>query len=132
MINVNEGIAPLFVEENGGNHFSELRCPVCGQSEGLHQGAVVVRNRSEDQPCNVVRVGRRGKVKKERVDDSRLPGRRDTLDIDFWCECCGKLPCALRIYQHKGTTFLSWVLKISIQLCDIGKQGFGTGGLPPA
>lgn len=98
-----------------------LICPRCGGTY-LHQYEVsIIYREQEDGPGVVVDVdGGTASIKAVGVEDPRLrPTRRDYLDITFMCEECDstknyedepKPPSlVLRIVQHKGQTFLSWL-----------------------
>ena len=97
-----------------------LKCPGCND-DWLHHESVVVQNRaSEDKDGKFITVdgleiSSRSAVNKE------FPGRRDSVEIEFWCEQCHgydetddistlNLPgrFVLTIMQHKGQTMLSW------------------------
>lgn len=86
-----------------------LVCPVCGYNF-IHQGSVCVMNRfKEDGDGTKTTVSLDGKtVNVTHLPDSELPGRRDTVRINFWCEGCPR-SSVLEIAQHKGQTFFSWV-----------------------
>jgi len=88
-----------------------LVCPVCS-GEYLHQNSVKAFWRdSEDGPANVV-TSTTNSVSVLREEDGKIPGRRNCIDIDFWCEAGHNL--TMRILQHKGCTYLSWI-KIEIE-----------------
>jgi len=89
-----------------------LLCPKC-RGFNLHQSVVTSRmRRVEDGPAVSITHKQDGSATFE--PDTGAPGRRDSLDIKFWCEHCDRddeegAQYTLRIEQHKGTTFLSWV-----------------------
>ena len=93
-----------------------LKCYECGESYGLHQGEVRVMSRREDEKGILTTVGASPEMDSSeplppvKVDPnpSGYVGRRQHLEIDFWCEHCGPTK-TLRIAQHKGTTYVSWV-----------------------
>lgn len=91
-----------------------LSCPRCG-SDNLHQIRVEVGfRREEDEPDSTIVTVNKGGLK---THFGRIADRRDDLRINFSCESCdtdegwleaeGKIQ--LRIWQHKGTTFMEWV-----------------------
>lgn len=91
-----------------------LKCPSCGGTN-LHQGHVKVYSRdAEDGPGTVVTVD--GLIAHTaRVSARDIPGRRESLQISFFCEECDgdpsrwdKWSMVLEIRQHKGATYLSW------------------------
>lgn len=89
-----------------------IACPECG-SLGLHQLDVYVVDRlpREDDSVEVKRIGSR-RVTFDRVQEFEVPGRRNFLEVSFYCEeCCGHgiLEKRLRIEQHEGRTLLYWV-----------------------
>jgi hypothetical protein len=69
---------------------------------------VFVRNR-EDGPGHVVEVqGCSGIPSVTPLAAGEIPwGRRNCLEIDFWCETCGDA-LTLVVFQHKGNTFTHW------------------------
>lgn len=92
--------------------YSQLLCPTCGEPYLHHTGVRIASRHGEDCPEGMVvsfdqsslEVGVRSSI----ADD--FAGRRDQVDIDFWCENC---PIAnapvLRLLQHKGETHLQWI-----------------------
>ncbi|MBC8497160.1 MAG: hypothetical protein H8D37_05815 [Chloroflexi bacterium] len=92
------------------NSNGEVLCPKCG-GNFLHQSSINATFRdSEDGPGTSVLSNKRG-VHIERSKTDKIFGRRDVVEIDFWCESCGKenvLP-PLIIYQHKGRTHMEWL-----------------------
>jgi hypothetical protein len=88
---------------------SELTCPDCGFNN-LHQTVVKVFNRSEDQDGVLTTVEVDGSASVKPVKAQDIPGRRDALNIEFWCEHCttSAPPKVLRIMQHKGSTLVEW------------------------
>lgn len=84
-----------------------LLCP-CGNDGYLHQTAVRVGWRqAEDTPIGVV-VTTSKAVPEAVVVAAEVAGRRDAMQIDFWCEECAA-PHYLSIVQHKGGTYLTWL-----------------------
>jgi len=91
-----------------------LSCPRCG-SDNLHQIHVEVGfRRQEDEPESLI-----VNIDKAGVETciGGIEDRRDALKIAFACESCdtseGWTDIAdkpqLRIWQHKGTTYMEWV-----------------------
>lgn len=94
-----------------------LLCPRCGGS-CIHQGEVTVVNRTgEDGPGVAITVkGQGGKGK--RLTKEEIPYRRNHLTIKFHCEYCerntqgkGPLWATLEITQHKGRTYIRWIME---------------------
>lgn len=90
-----------------------LSCPFC-REQNLHQGTVKVFNRDEDCVSGAV-VIEPGKGPVAGLPDENPSPRRQGLIIEFTCEHCNyphnpAKPYALTIYQHKGTTYLSWLV----------------------
>ena len=86
-----------------------LTCPDCG-GDYLHQleCSAIWRKEDQDGACY---TSARGKFSFEDVDADKISGRRDTLEIAFMCEGCHPDERKhLEIYQHKGQTFMRWVL----------------------
>ena len=84
----------------------DLQCPGCGECY-LHQCRVVIRFRKEDAGGKIVTVD--DDVKIEHVEASSFPWRRSSLDVYFWCEQCSHdAVYVLQIFQHKGTTGITW------------------------
>jgi|SRR6516162_1350361 hypothetical protein len=90
-----------------------LLCPRCN-SEHLHQGKVIVYDRSED-----AEIIRRTTVDGDSVATETVPNatsgnpsdRRQGLSIEFRCEKCDDpfdAPFQLTISQHKGVTLIGW------------------------
>jgi len=104
--------------------FQYLSCPRCG-SNNLHQIRVEVGfRREEDEPESTIVTVNKGGFETRL---GRIADRRDDLRITFSCESCdtdddwleaeGKLE--LRIWQHKGTTYMEWVgMGESVKLTD--------------
>lgn len=111
-----------------------LVCPRCGEGY-LHQGPVRVYSRREDCDGTLTTVECEAKVSVAPFPGGRMPGRRQSLEIDFYCEICGdncydtdqpgpsdcscgcgecqcgnaRYSLTLRVMQHKGCTLVSWV-----------------------
>lgn len=84
-----------------------LECPSCG-GEYLHHKQVWVYERdAEDGPGTVVLVKGSADVRVERRPADELPGRRDSLMVQFFCENCDAEP-TMMVEQHKGQTLLHW------------------------
>jgi hypothetical protein len=104
---------------------SALRCPYCSETY-LHQGGVAIFEREEDADQVKVVTVSGGAVHEATIANnvSLNPSpRRYGLRISFWCEHCSgagtdeerehgagnKIP-DLAIYQHKGETFIEWMV----------------------
>jgi len=90
-----------------------LLCPRCGDSM-THHVAVVVRSRPvQDGDGTTTTVTSNGVVTVEPTAAKDLPGRRDGLHVDFYCEQCDEdmVPrLTLVIEQHKGSSYLSLII----------------------
>lgn len=101
----------------------QLACPMCGDGY-LHHDVVDVFERLKGEDGDAFRF---------RVDGSRIetnlvagaPGRRNTVEIRFYCEFCSfgdlnrrTMFFTLQIIQHKGCTYLSWARAYSTQIED--------------
>lgn len=91
-----------------------LHCPRCG-GDCLHQDAVTIFNRDEDQEqlARIEVVGASAHVAIVPSNGSGNPSsRRQGLTIRFSCEGCGgDQPgdvIELTVAQHKGSTELAW------------------------
>ena len=90
-----------YIDEN-----NYLLCPGCN-FENLHQEWVrAIFRDQEDCDGKIVAVNYKGIVKK-RLKNVEIPGRRDVVFIEFWCEDCHK-HSILSILQHKGNTIVEW------------------------
>ena len=100
--------APALEEAYDG--VANLICPGCGDSADtwLHQKSVRLIWRREDGVGEVVTSSLDEPAPKQARWGSGCPGRRQSMDIVFWCELCDKT-YTLRIMQHKGQTQLQWV-----------------------
>ena len=101
-------------------HNTELECPLCGDAYGLHQGALEVWNRVEDQQVPGIRIEEQGEVSSPTGVNPSY--RRNGVRIEFWCEQCSvkhedEPVAALLMWQHKGTSYVSW------DLIPTGKYG---------
>jgi hypothetical protein len=89
---------------------SALVCPGC-KERCLHQKKVSVfwRDHEDSLTGKFVSSSPEGSaVEPFLVGIHRIPSpRRDGLTIDFDCEICEAEP-RLKIYQHKGTTYIEW------------------------
>ena len=92
-----------------------LACPVCRESLYLHHSATRVLNRIQGEDSDGVRISAPGgfEFSLKLVPFAEIPGRRDSVEIDFWCETCSRWDAkrtvgTLRIMQHKGATQLTW------------------------
>lgn len=98
------------------NTENELLCPVCG-SNFTHQSSVNVITRDcEDGPGTSAVCDESG-VKVARVESEKIFGRRDAIEIEFWCESCGETAPTkkLIINQHKGCTQIQWANSKTMQ-----------------
>ena len=95
-----------------GDH-GELICPDCG-GDNLHQDEVrVYTRRGEDQNGVLVTVDEDGKTSTVAMPAESLRGRRESLLISYWCECChegiSSAPLLwLELQQDRGCTFATW------------------------
>ncbi len=91
---------------------SVLRCPLCGGIL-LHQVGAETRWRDAEDGDGLVTNTSTGCSSVVRGRDSQMPGRRDSIDINFYCEECHGMPgdggVTMRIQQHKGETWMFWV-----------------------
>ena len=97
--------------EGDGN---SLCCPRCG-SDYLHQAAVEVWNRGEDEDIEGIRITADGNIVK--VTGNNPSPRRDGVNIAFSCEECSfdedgnpddSIIGELVIFQNKGQTHMEW------------------------
>jgi len=95
-----------------GEGIDHLHCPRCG-AESLHQGEVIVYDRSEDQKTCVKTSVNAGQVSVDPKASNALnpSSRRHGLTIQFACEKCGDAPIILKIAQHKGSTRIGWAFQ---------------------
>jgi uncharacterized protein YbaR (Trm112 family) len=90
-----------------------LLCPEC-KGPNLHHKAVRVKNReSEDKKGVSHLISRLSTVSTEMaIGSDSWFGRRDDIAVGFTCEGCD-FHGELRLYQHKGETFLGWATRSS-------------------
>ncbi len=94
---------------------SLLLCPRCGEGY-LHHGQITIweRTKGEDGDGFQITVDSWREIAMEAVEEKRIPGRRNAVDIEFSCELCGDFEyepsrtITLRIQQHKGNTVMEW------------------------
>jgi hypothetical protein len=100
--------------QNEGDGEFLLLCPRCG-GDYLHHGAVVIKDRPEDQDGVCTIVGYQ-QISQQPIDKDQCEGRRDSLFVRFMCEFCGERKGYfwLEIQQHKGRTFLAWKNPVGI------------------
>jgi len=93
----------------GNEYFSEaaLCCPKCGEAN-LHQEKIESIFRSGEDNNGIMVTHKTDMVTITPKDSNEIYGRRDVLYIYFSCEHCDGV-LILRIYQHKGTTYIEWV-----------------------
>lgn len=68
--------------------YESLVCPRCG-SGYLHHGPVRVFSAQEDEDGTLTTVTCEASVTIAPCKRSSMPGRRHSLEIDFYCEDCG-------------------------------------------
>ena len=92
------------------NSENEILCPVCGGNFLHHSSVNVFTRDSEDGPGTSALSTHEG-ISITRKDDKEIYGRRDAIQIEFWCESCGEnaSPKRLIINQHKGNTLIQWL-----------------------
>lgn len=103
----------------------QLLCPRCNDPGGLHHSSVRIYSRDSEDGDGLLttvhgndqapiehrpwkdwpRFARGSSV--SRVEAKGILGRRDVIEIDFWCEQ-GCKPSTLILMQHKGKTLLEW------------------------
>ena len=114
-MNNSEEITPVL----GGIHFEDtaLLCPKCGEAN-LHHGILdVICRKSPDEDGIKYEIDGFMQMNITPIKDEDIPGRRNNIDISFYCEYCPDECFVLRIIQHKGTTYIKWVphnIKIEI------------------
>ena len=89
-----------------GYGYQALVCPFCGGSD-LHQDSMQVIWRMEDASTGLRIQSLSDETFSVDHDASGAVGRRQAMEITFWCEHCDTRPTLL-IYQHKGKTYLTW------------------------
>ena len=94
-------------------HGDQLCCPSCGSPYGMQHGAVEVWNRNAEDAMKGTYLRSNSPLIVDTAAnvDHRNPSlRRNGVIINFRCEMCPEKRFELSIAQHKGTTFLSWVI----------------------
>lgn len=95
---------------------AELVCPLCAKNNKsrismgafyLHHDFVRVWDRDSEDGDGTMTTVSESKTTIERVEKDVIPGRRDAVDIGFHCENGHRL--TMRIMQHKGCTYISWL-----------------------
>jgi len=92
-----------------------LNCPECGGNNIHHKGVSVYLRDREDGPgvLHLVPEHSVDKVDSFQIKSHQIPGRRNSLLINFWCETCPEIS-TLQIIQHKGNTQLNWIREIGL------------------
>jgi len=83
-----------------------LKTP-CG-CEFLHQCKVKTQWRTKEDGGGVQHTSQVKGFSTLVAEPKEIPGRRDAMFIDFYCEDCFDIH-QLRIMQHKGQTQMEWV-----------------------
>lgn len=107
-----------------------MHCPACGSGCTHIILTQVCRRDREDGQGEQIAVATEKtqvtmKIEALRKDDSRFAGRRDNVNLRFYCEECHAV-CALVLTQHKGATLLySQILseqhiEAECRYCDYG------------
>jgi len=86
---------------------SEILKGPCG-SEYLHQKVVKAKWREKEDGPGVEHTTCDRGMSNMMVSKEDIPGRRDSMDVFFYCEECDK-DHVLRLTQHKGMTLKEWV-----------------------
>ena len=84
---------------------NNLHCPRCG-GEFMHQKKYHFDMRKEDQASIAFTCEEDGGLKAEHKHNG-IAGRRQSMEITFRCETCGK-DSKLLIMQHKGSTIIEF------------------------
>lgn len=84
-----------------------MLCPNCGAAELHHFETTVYERAVEDQAGMAFTISGPSHFTKEPVHANKIPGRRNSVKIFFWCEQCDRIS-TLFLLQHKGTSFLSF------------------------
>jgi len=106
-------IVRLSDEGDFGDGSGRMVCPRCSGSY-LHHGYVTVRQRDgggsgEDCAGTEVTVDADDtKILRLGAEDARWSGRRDSVEIGFWCEECDEAS-VLELMQHKGLSLVRWI-----------------------
>jgi formylmethanofuran dehydrogenase subunit E len=84
-------------------HLSQYSAP-------LHHSSVNVISRDSEDGPGISALSDENGIHVKRVDAEQIYGRRDVIEIEFWCESCGENAPKkrLRINQHKGNTLIQW------------------------
>jgi len=104
-------------------HNEILCCPCCGEPNGLHQNVATLYN-GADAITEVTAEGfTRTWPNDPQQSELNPSAHRHGLTLHFWCEFCHVDPnggdnrdgpsMALRIYQHKGQTFINWLVDVA-------------------
>lgn len=86
----------------------QLVCPFCKDTY-LHQGRVTVLNRVREDGPGFETIVKGPLSSTSFVEAKDMPGRRESLQIEFECEMCRDKKLTLQILQHKGSTYLDWI-----------------------
>ena len=95
------------------NSLNDLSCPVCNGMY-LHQGAVKhYSRRFEDSEIGMLAVvtGDTVAATADTTMQENPSRRRNGIRIEMSCETCDDLIADLAIYQHKGSTYISWMFE---------------------
>jgi hypothetical protein len=94
-----------------------LQCPEC-EGENLHHFETRVVERFSEDNAGTIATFIEHNVTLRTLEAKDIPGRRDCIEIDFYCENCTDFPeidgdqpgrtFTLRILQHKGETRINW------------------------
>lgn len=105
---ISRTIRDLKISKDGNQ---ELLCPDCGNNYMHHLEIHVTTRDGEDQGGTIATIAQDGSTSLRRVGATQIPGRRDSLQISFWCEACGEdaPQKILQILQHKGNTEIGWL-----------------------
>lgn len=71
-----------------------------------------------------------GVVRTKPLPSNKIPGRRDSMDIAFWCEFCKTIPI-LTISQHKGRTFVEWTESVPSEFTALARTQHHEDGDDP-
>jgi hypothetical protein len=82
-----------------------LLCPLCREIYLQHHEVRTIVRGIEDGPAAMFGTNTGIEV----ISSEQAPGRRNSVEIDFYCKHCGKdNPFTLLVKQHKGVTFFEW------------------------
>jgi len=108
-----------------------LHCPACGE-EYLHHTQVETFVRQEDEKEGIHTTtdftdasqanSIKGRVSVDRIMVGNPSCRREGLVITFYCEMCSHIS-KLKIFQHKGQTFIRHDVAKKIKGKEKGKEG---------